>query len=169
MSKIIVLKFKVSMLSLFFVFFFVRCTNTNLSNSTQFTSSDQQDEKLILGKWKVERIYNVVHGKDVDESDFNPNTDSIGLVLLFGPSAWYSSVGKYFHFKENGELETNIFPSEYAELLNLKYKNDKKLIIHAIPKLEGEPIVSYTEIIKLSETKMVWELDNLLMVTLVKI
>jgi hypothetical protein len=162
MKNKVIQKYKITLLSFLLLLLFVNCTDFNNE-----ILSHKQDEDLV-GKWEVESIENLVNVEEIDDKYFSANTDSVSLIIFFGPSAWHFSIGKYFYFKEGGELETNILSEKQPELMNIKYKNDKKLMIYTVPKINGDTIAAYTDIVILNEKKMVWELNGLLKVTFVK-
>ena len=142
--------------------FLVSCIHLKVGNVSNMNDSTGSKTELIAGKWEIEKI-------DVmNDPDFITPSDTIGLITMFG-TGWHNAEGKYFYFKENGEVETDILPHEITEMWNLSFEVKDKLLIHGILKSGGDTITSYTNVISLNENKMIWNVEQLLKITLVKV
>jgi hypothetical protein len=126
----------------------------------------------INRNWVIQKIDQIT-----DPSLIEPS-DTMDLLNLFSSETWSLAEGKYFAFKENGALETNIHINDIylsremedfakvAHKFEFRYKFDPDLVVMTY--FEHKLIYeSPVEVCSLNTNQMVWDLGGLLKVTLI--
>lgn len=140
-------------------------------NSVQY--NQEIDLFDIQGKWVVNKIELIT-----DPSLLMPS-GTMDLISLFGTEIWTQAEGKYFEFRENDVLRTDMLdndPSlsrEMAELaemtdkIEFRYRFNTDLVI--VTYFENEIIYeSPVKVLNLEKEKMVWDIGGLYKITLLK-
>jgi hypothetical protein len=122
--------------------------------------------------WVIQKIDLIT-----DPSLIEPS-DTMDLLNLFSIEIWSLAEGKYFAFKENGALETNIHINDIhlsremedfakvAHKFEFRYKFDPDLVV--ITYVEHKLIYeSPVKVCSLNTNQMIWDLGGLLKVTLI--
>jgi len=157
--------FLITSICIFSLFLGCRSLDQNKQN---FNQTD------LNGKWVIQEIDQIT-----DPSLITPSSTH-NLLDFFGAEIWLMAEGKYFEFKENGALETNIHIndpssnpelSEWAELskkvyFGYNFNSNLTILIYSEKELIYE---SQVKVISFDSNQIIWEIGELLKVTLIKV
>jgi hypothetical protein len=111
----------------------------------------------ITGKWEIKKVK---FPEEYSESSSSKN------IMFFGTQVWANAEGKYFQFKEDSIVLTNVFLHN-NEPLKLFYKQEDQNVIRiALNKSFDEK--SFIMEIEVKDENMVWRIDKALEVSLNK-
>ena len=126
-------------------------------------SKISQDKNTIVGKWRV------VDAKFIGNPyQVNP-PKKVNIYSFFGPENWNESKDKYFEFYENGKWTTDLVSNEIVNSFDLKYNFEKNIYMNA-SMINGDSTKYDFEVnvLDFSNTKMVWDIDEFIQITLVR-
>jgi len=122
------------------------------------SSCYSQLQEDITGKWKIEEKENV--------GEFKWEQDVLKNSSFFGSELWADAVGKYFEFRLDGHVETDIAGVNMSEVIELIYhvSKENEILNFTAINLKDPNTESFEFFVELevkNDETMFWTLDGL--------
>ncbi|MGB0933927.1 MAG: hypothetical protein ACPGU5_06565 [Lishizhenia sp.] len=128
-------------------------------------SKFEKDE--IIGSWRFIEMENI---STTESFEKRMNDTIIGFLQFFGPEQFKNAIGKTIEFKDFSQIETKWFNAQILEKVHFQYEilNKDTLLFSMQDPRDLNKIIEAPIQYSISNQKMIWNVDEILLMELIR-